>query len=87
MKNIPKNNFRNLQSLCGNMFAIISGIILTFIIWQVYQSIISINTYTSNNQATGTEKGADKGKRYFVVIGGGIWYTFNVVGSDKPNLV
>ena len=36
----------SLQSLSGNMFTIISGIMFIFIIWQIYLSIISINTYT-----------------------------------------
>lgn len=39
--------------------------------------------HRSDNRTTGTEKGADKGHRYFIVIGGDIWYNQTAENSEK----
>ena len=44
---------------------------------------VSVLWNRAGDRVTKAEKGAGKGQEYFVVIGGDIWYNFNVVESDN----
>lgn len=42
--------------------------------------------HRAGNRATETEEGTDKGQRYFVVIGGNIWYNLTAEIIRKKKL-